>query len=370
MKNLQLDIDYLKNTLLELLDTPSPTGFTDEVVHYTGNKLEELGISFELTRRGAIRANLRGNDRNPDRAIVAHLDTIGAMVTTLKPNGRLGVSPVGTWSSRFAEGARVTVFTDTGPYRGTILPLMASGHVYDLAIDTQPVAWSNLELRVDEICHDIRDLNRLGFNVGDFIAVDPAPEITENGFINSRFLDDKAGVAALLTVAKAVVENQVELPVDAHLLFTISEEVGSGASGILHRDVAEMVTIDTGPVAPPTNGCEYGVNVCMHDMAGPFDYHLTHKLIGLCQEHGIEHRRNIFPYYRSDSASALESGNDIRTALVCFGADATHGYERTHMSSVIALGELLCYYVQSEPTFRRDEQKLAPLEGFSSLPTE
>src|SRR3546814_5399411 len=43
--------------------------------------------------------------------------------------------------------------------------------------------------------------------------------------------------------AKAIKDAAIELPVDCHLLFTISEEIGSGASAVLHGDVAEMVTV-------------------------------------------------------------------------------------------------------------------------------
>ncbi len=72
---------------------------------------------------------------------------------------------------------------------------------------------------------------------------------------------------------------------------------------------------------------------------------------------------------RCDSASAIEAGNDIRTALVCFGTDATHGYERCHENSLIALGELLGYYLQSSPTFTRDRKSLeSSVEDFSELP--
>jgi putative aminopeptidase FrvX len=106
-----------------------------------------------------------------------------------------------------------------------------------------------------------------------------------------------------------------------------------------------MVTVDTGPVAPGQNTDGYGVTVCMQDSSGPFDYHLTHKLLGLCAENGIRHQRDIFRYYRCDSASALEAGNDIRTALVCFGTDASHGHERCHVDSRKALGQLLCCYL-------------------------
>ncbi len=368
IRKVDIDIEYVKSTLLDLLAIPSPVGFTDEVVRYTCKQLEDFGLHYEITRRGCIRADMKGRIYSPDRAIVAHLDTIGAMVKDLKSNGRLEVIPVGTWSSRFAEGARVTIFADNAHYRGTILPVKASGHTFDTEVDTQPVNWENIELRVDEKAFSKEDLVNLNINVGDYIAVDPQPDISESGFINSRHLDDKAGVAVLLAVAKAASEHKLHLPVDCHLLFTISEEVGSGASAVLHQDVAEMVSIDTGPVAPGQSTDEFGVTIGMQDSSGPFDYHLTHKLINLCLGHGINHKRDVFKYYRSDSASALEAGNDIRTALLCFGADATHGYERCHIRSLQALGQLLCCYIQSDPTSKHDQYELGPLNGFSHLP--
>ena len=367
MKKLQINQQYLLEQLAALLAIPSPVGFTDEIVHYVGQELERLKIPLEVTRRGAIRANLAGRVQSPDRAVVVHVDTLGAMVKNLKDNGRLEVSPIGTWSARFAEGARVTIHTDQRSFRGTILPLKASGHTFNEGVDTQITAWENLEIRVDAISHSLDDLKQWGFHPGDYVTVDPQPEFSDSGFINSRHLDDKAGVAALLACAKAMQEQNIELPVDCHLLFTISEEIGSGASTVLHQDVAEMVTIDNATPAPGQNSKETGVTIAMKDQVGPFDYHLTHKLLQLCREHQIPHQRDVFRYYRSDSASAIEAGNDIRTALVCFGVDASHGWERTHVDSLVSMAELLALYMQSEPTFMRDKQELGPL---SDMPTQ
>ena len=39
-----IDSDRIIKTLLELLAIPSPCGFTDEVVHYVGNVLDDIGI--------------------------------------------------------------------------------------------------------------------------------------------------------------------------------------------------------------------------------------------------------------------------------------------------------------------------------------
>lgn len=362
MEKLAIDAEYLKTTLLELLAIPSPAGLTDSVVHYAGGKLDELGIAYELTRRGTIRAVLKRNmperrRNSPACAIVAHLDTLGAMVREVKSNGRLAVSPIGTWSSRWAEGGRVTVFTDNGKYRGSILPLMASGHVYNEAIDSQPISWDQLELRVDADIHNESDARALGLQVGDFVAFDPTPEILDNGYIVSRYLDDKAGVAALFAALKAVVDSGVPVPMDCHAVLTISEEVGSGARAVIEEDVSEVIGIDIGPVAHGQGSKEDGVTIPLMDSAGPHDYHLTRRLLKLCEEFGIPSNRDVFRFYHSDAGAAVSAGHDVRTALLCFGTDASHGYERTRLQALVHLAELLTLYIQSGPTLREDRQR-------------
>ncbi len=368
MKTIAIDQTYVQDVLFRLLNTPSPSGYTDRAVHLVADELEKLSVPTELTRRGAIRATLKGERSSPDRAIVAHIDTLGAMVKGLKTNGRAELVPIGHWNARFAEGARVTLFTDMSSHRGTILPLKASGHTFADAVDKQPSEWANVELRIDEPCDSRDDLMRLGVHIGDFIAIDPQPEVMENGYIVSRHLDDKAGAAVLLGAIKAIVENDVVLPVDCHPLFTISEEVGSGASAALHQDVAEMLTLDNGTTAPGQNSSEFGVTICMADMSGPFDYHLTHYMIRLCQEFQIPYQRDVFRYYRSDSAAAVEAGADLRTALATFGVDASHGWERIHWNALESLTRLVTVYMQSPPLFLRDHEDMGPRTGFPMLP--
>ena len=367
----EIDVTYLRDTLRELLLVPSPTGMTDDVVQLCCRKLDELGIRYELTRRGAIRATLPGASYSPDRAIAAHLDTLGAMVKRLKDNGRIEVVPVGTWPARSAEGARVSVYADEGRhYRGSLLPLKASGHVYNEGVDEQPSHWQNIELRLDERVGSRADLEALGLAPGDYVAIDPQPELQDNGFWVSRFLDDNAGVAAVLAAAKAVVEQNIPLPIDCHLLFTISEETGVGASHVLHGDCAELIAVDNGTIAEEQETSEYGVTIAMLDSSGPFDYYLTRRLAALCKAFGIEHSRDVFRFYRSDAAAALEAGNDIRTALVCFALDSSHGYERTHRDSVVAVATLLALHMQKSTLFHRDEAVLGPLDDFPEEQTE
>jgi putative aminopeptidase FrvX len=131
-----------------------------------------------------------------------------------------------------------------------------------------------------------------------------------------------------------------------------------------------MVSIDNGTTAPGQNSAEFGVTVAMADQAGPFDYHLTRKLIRLCEENGIRHQRDVFRYYRSDSASALEGGADVRTALITFGVDASHGYERIHMHALKSVAELTVRYAASPVEITRDLEEMAGIESFTEQPTE
>lgn len=358
------------DTLLALLQTPSPSGRTDAVMQLIGGILDDLGVPFTLTRRGALTAELPGESATTDRAIVVHADTIGCMVRELKDNGRLMLVPVGTFSARFAAGARVRIFPDDNDqvFTGTVMPLKASGHAYGDEIDTQPTDWDNVEVRVDWRVSSTADLEALGLNVGDFVALIASPELTEDGFVVSRHLDGKAGVAIALALAKTVVEQKIVLPHRTTIMVTITEEVGHGASHGLPPDVAELVSVDNAVCAPGQYSLEHGATIPMADMHGPFDYHLTRNLLRLAGEQGIAHARDIFRYYRSDAAAAIEAGANTRAALVAFGLDGSHGWERTHLDSLEACYLLLQSWLQTPLVFEAWDAK--PSGRLADFPSE
>lgn len=360
----EIDTAYLRDHLAALLAIPSPTGHTDEAVRYVCGALQAMGLEFALTRLGAIRARLPGTQAEGARACVSHLDTLGAQVKALKPNGRLALAPVGHWSARFAEGARATVFGEEMELRGTILPPLASGHTFGDDVDRAPIGWDHVEMRVDARADSRADLEALGIEIGDHVAIDPQPEFMDNGYIVSRHLDDKAGVAVMLAALKALIESGERPPVDCWWFFTIAEEVGHGAAGVVLPDIASLVAVDNGTTAPGQNSREYGVTIAMADQTGPFDFHLTRKLVDLCRTHDIEYQKDIFRHYRSDSASALEAGADVRTALLTFGVDASHGYERIHMHALTSLAHLLALFALSPIEIPRDAKVMSGLRGF------
>ncbi len=364
-----IDVDWSLQVLFQMLRIPSPSGRTDAVMQYVGDVLTDLGLPFRLTRRGSLLAELPGHSQTIDRALVVHADTIGCMVRALKDNGRLALVPVGTFSARFAEGARVKVFAEDPDrtYSGTVLPLKASGHAFGDEIDTQGVGWDQVEVRIDELVADRQGLEGLGIQVGDFVALDATPELTDAGFLVSRHLDGKAGVAAALAAVRALVHGDVVLPHRASLLVTIAEEIGQGASHGLDAGVAEMVSVDNAVCAPGQESIEDGVTIPMADMTGPFDYHLTRRLCRLCRDHEIPVARDLFRWYRSDVAAALEAGAGTRAALVAFGLDGSHGWERTHVRSIEAVAQLLTLWLQTPLTFAHWDA--APTGALADFPS-
>jgi peptidase M42 family hydrolase len=339
-------------------------------MQYVGERLRKLGLDVVLTRRGSIVSTLSGEKGGAERAVVVHADTIGTMVRCLKDNGRLQLKPVGSHSARFAEGASVRVFTDVldRVFSGQVLPLKASGHRYDDAVDSQGVGWDHVEVRLDELVASAEDLRALGIDVGDFVALLTDPLITSSGYIRARHLDDKAGLAAVLTTIKALQDARVTLPVPAHLLVTCTEELGHGASHGLDDSIAEIVSVDVAVVAPGQQSRENAVTVAMGDSVGPFDYHLSRKLTALAADHDLDVVRDVFDFYRSDVAAAVEAGAHARVALLGFGVDATHGHERTHLDSLVGLAQLLGLYLQSDLVFPEwDAEPEGELADFPSL---
>lgn len=333
--------DEIRRILSILLEIPSPTGMCGELSREVEHQLVSLGLTVIRKRDGSLIAHLAGSDETaPALGYVAHLDTLGAQVKHVKENGRLELVQVGTWSARFAEGARVKVHADRGLLTGTILPLKASGHAFGKEVDEQAVGWREVEVRIDAAVRNRADTIGLGVRPGDFVSIDPQPEFLENGYLVSRFLDDKAAVACLLAAASELASGSKPAR-DIHFMFTTSEEIGTGASGLVSPTVSDVVALDIGIVAKSQETREDALTICMADATGPYDRQLSLEMEAICNQTELPVNRDVFRFYKSDTASARLSGTDARMALMTFGVDSSHGYERTHIRSMEALTEFV-----------------------------
>lgn len=352
MSNLpEVNTQFLLDFLTRLLNTPSPTGFSEPAISYTEQVLKELpGVALSRTRKGGLLATLPGeDDGEAPRALTAHADTLGAMVKEIKSTGRLKMSRIGGFAWNTVEGEGCTIFTRSGrQVRGSILLVKASSHVFSIAeVNEMKRDEDNLEVRLDARTSSELETLDLGVQVGDFIAFDPRVEINA-GLVRSRHLDDKAGVAALVTAIKSLVDSRRRPAHTAHFLISNYEEVGHGAATGIPENVGELLAVDMAAVGEGQNSDEYYASLCVKDSGGPYHHGLSQRLRALAEKHGIPYKVDIYPYYGSDGEAWWRAGADAAVALIGPGVDASHNYERTHTEALVNTTRWVLAYLLEE----------------------
>lgn len=328
------------NTLKQLIAIDSPTGYTDNASKYIFDLLTSYGYSPEYTNKGAVKCAL---GTNPTLAIAAHVDTLGAIVSGIKPDGTLAFSLLGGLSLTGAEGEYVKIITHSGKtYTGTILINNPSVHANNEKEKTQRNI-KNMHIRIDEEVYTKEDVEKIGVEVGDIICVDVKYEELENGYIKSRFLDNKAGCYVLFELARRLKEQGKEAPVE--IFFSNYEEVGHGGTVGYSDSIEELLVIDMGVLGDDCQGNEVSCSICAKDSSGPYDYEFRKKLVELAKKNKIPYKVDVYPFYGSDGSAALRAGNDFRVALIGMGVAASHGTERTHIKGIEATIDLCLAYI-------------------------
>ena len=333
-------MNFIKEQLYTLTSIPSPSSFTTKVTDYLLSELSSLGYSPERSNKGNVFVTLGGS--GSPLVLAAHVDTLGAMVRSIKENGRLRPTTIGGHQWSTADGENCTIHTRDGRvYTGVVLNKEPSSHVADQKTE---LIEENMEILLDENVASDQDTLALGIQTGDIIAMDPRTVVTESGYIKSRFLDDKLSAAILLGLARAVHEDAWKLNRKVSLLFTVYEEVGHGGS-VVPDDTEEMISGDMGCVGSDLGCTERMVSICAKDSGGPYNYDLITALSNLAKEKKLDYAIDVYPHYGSDVETTLRAGYDIRHGLIGPGVYASHNYERSHMDGVRNTFELLKAYI-------------------------
>lgn len=339
-------IDYVIQTIEKLVNIPSPSGFTGEIMAFVKEEAERFGYSSEYNHRGGLIISCEGR-ADEVLGLSAHVDTLGAMVRSIDSEGQLRFSLVGGYTMQSIEGCYCQVHTRNGKrYTGTILAKSPSVHTFDDARTLERTE-KNMIVRLDEAVKSKEDVSALSINSGDYISFNPQFVYTESGFVKSRHLDDKASVAVLLGLLKTMSEKNIKPKCNLKLLISNYEEVGFGASA-LPSDVTSLIAVDMGAIGDDLNGNEFAVTICAKDSSGPYDYGLTNKLIEKAKDKALNYVIDIFPHYGSDVSAALRGGNDIKGALIGPGVHASHGMERTHKQALENTLNLLTGYLEAD----------------------
>lgn len=290
-------------------------------------------------------ASFKGHLVNKPRGLTAHLDTLGAMVKFIKPNGRLRLSALGGFCWNSVEGEGCSVFTrDHKTLRGSLMPNTPSVHVYGKKVEESKRDDENMEVRLDERTSSAEETLALGVEVGDFVAFDPRVE-SINGFIRSRHLDDKAGAACLVEAIRALTDSALKPRQSAYFYFNIHEEVGNFSAADFPDPISELLAVDMAAVGDGQASDEFHATLCVKDSSGPYHQGMCEKMRRLAEQNHIDYRVDIYPHYGSDASAYWRAGGNMPTALIGPGVDASHHYERTHTEALVSTTQWIMAYL-------------------------
>jgi len=314
--------------LRRLVGIDSPSGFTLQAENYIFDLLVSHGYTPRRTHKGAVVCQL--GTKAPTLALAAHLDTLGAVVSQILPDGRLRFSPVGGLLLTGFEGAYCRIHTLAGGvYDATLLLDNPASHA-NKNVETAQRSTYNMHLRLDEEAGSEKAVRALGIDVGDFVCFEPHYREYPSGYIKSRFMDNKAGCFVLTELARRLAGKDLAV----ELFFSNAEEIGHGGTCGYSPSVRDLLVVDMGVVGDGLQGRETACSICAKDSTGAYDYELRRRLVELARAHNIDAVQDVYPFYGSDGSAALRAGKDYRVALVGMGVSASHGVERTHKRGI------------------------------------
>ena len=351
--------EYIAEQAQKLLAIDSPSGYTKNAAQYLCGVYRKLGYEPQLTVKGGVLVKLcEGTGAVPEAEgtgygdpsrgpilLMAHTDTLGAMVSGITPEGRLKLTPLGGLNPNNTEAENCRIITRKGKvYTGTFQLANASIHVNG-DYNEKKRSYDNMEVLVDEPVKNADDVKRLGIMTGDIVCFDPRTTVTPSGYIKSRFLDDKLSTAILLGYAAYLKEEKISPERTVYEHITVFEEVGHGACASVPEKVTELLSVDMGCVGEGLSCTEHQVSICSKDSHGPYHYDVVGGLIDAADRTGVDYAVDVYPHYGSDADAALDAGIDARHGLIGPGVYASHGYERSHRDGVRNTFELLKAYL-------------------------
>ena len=336
-------LDYFQ----KLLAIDSTTGQFREIQDWMVKEIRALGYEARETHKGGVIADL-GGEGNP-LVVSAHLDDIGLMVRKINADGTLNVCQVGGLYPFYCVTENVRVYTGDGRvYTGTVNRIPNSIHVTEEELRTVLGDFrTNVCVTLDMPVHSAEDTRALGIETGDYLGLEPR-FTTSGGYIKSRFVDDKACVAVMLTAMKTIREKGLKLNRKVLFYFGAYEEIGHGTTW-LPEGVKDILCLDIAPTGPDQNSEEHKVSIFAKDSRFPYHSEMTAELRRIAKEKGLDYVMDVFtPHYGTDGDGSVLAGYDVRHAAIGPGTSNSHGYERTHIDGLRNTYDLTMAYIVAE----------------------
>lgn len=238
----------MRELLLELCRLNGVSGFEDAVRDTIRAYAQPYADQMEEDPAGNLMVYKKGTEGGRTVMVAAHMDEVGFIVKSINADGTLRFAPVGGIVHKILPAMRVTVGEQALPGVVSMTP---------------PHMGRDKILKPGDLVVDIGAQNRENAEKltypGDFIAFAGEPVFFGDGILKSKALDDRLGCAVMLELLRE------ELPCDVWYVFTVQEEIGSGAMTAAHHlkpDAGLVIECTTAADLPFVKGalrtCSFG----------------------------------------------------------------------------------------------------------------
>ncbi len=243
-----------KRFLLELLNTPSPTGFEINGQRKWAAYAGQFASRVENDAYGTAWATLEGKGKKPRRIMFeAHADEIGYMVKYISKEGLIHVDRIGGSDVATARGRRVDILGDKGVVRG-IMGNVAI-HIRDRENERVPKVH---ELWIDIGVNSKFQVEKAGIRVGHpAVYADSVEELGAHKLVG-RALDNRIGGFIIAEVLARLSRRKTPLSSTVIAVNAVQEEIGgNGAKMVAHRLMPDVAVVLDVTHATDTPGVDF-----------------------------------------------------------------------------------------------------------------
>lgn len=209
--------ERVKRDLMELMCVPGLSGHEDRVRRALRTRLTDIGVEATSDRLGNLHAHFPGD--GPRVMLFTHMDQLGFVVRRIEANGLIRLERLGGVPERALAAQSVLICVGEGK---DVPGVIANKSHHATAPSEKYEVTPYADIHVDTGHGSSADVEAAGIRIGQPVVYAPHAAELADDRITGTSIDDRAGCAVLLEVARTLKDRTSGPPVD--LAFTVLEE--------------------------------------------------------------------------------------------------------------------------------------------------
>ena len=217
--------ERLRVDLLRLMGVPGLSGHEDRVRRALAGTLDEIGLAHRTDVTGNLIATVEGEAGAPSVMLFAHMDQLGFVVRRIEEDGTVRVHRLGGVPERALASQAVTLMVEEGrDVPGVIANMSHHATPPEAKHRVVPAA----EVSIDTGHGSRAEVEAAGVRIGTPVVYRPQAIALAGDRVAGTVVDDRAGCAVLLEVARALARAAGRLGAEAD---AAAGGPGGGAGG-------------------------------------------------------------------------------------------------------------------------------------------